>query len=592
MDYLDNPRKIHGRVDIIYSDSQIASDITAASNSLAVISHPDEVSKGYLEPTVKACTLDGNATMNGTFQMMEDGCVVGWWSNSRCNANGNFIGIKPYLHLSFVQKPVLTWTLIGDIKLGQFPVDFTVEYYSESVVAKTDTVTDNDSVEVKFEPHIEDITSIKLTVSKWNTPNACVKILKFYDRLFERYEGDAVQMFEVTEEMGSADGSYNINSDVMTVSLHNLNRKFDKGYLRSLMILDRKLIAYLGTEQGGGIDYTQLGTFYSDEWKISQDSQWVVCTASDRLMRLQEKTYIGFPYTENVTVKEVAEDILSKLGLKPEEYIVSEGLNDIVIPCAFMPKCSFWDALQEIANAALCRVYVDRYDRIVVTDESESTADSGLEINGGNMFSAVSNITLTEFANSVNVGYNEVALANSIITAAETTVTLSAGESLKMSLDYASEIADAWAESDNASIGITGFTSGVNAGEFTVTNIGTGFLSAKITVTGFAVSVSTVTVTARDEESIKQFGVTSYSHPTSELVRSYEHAMYIATKLLSKLHAGEGVVTAVWRGNPNLELGAEYGYTDRFGEYSRLVCEYNKYTYDGSLKHETRGRKK
>lgn len=592
MGYSSNPRKIHGRVDIIYSDSQIASDITAASNSLAVISHPDEVSKGYLEPSVKACTLDGNSLMDGTFQMMDDSSVIGWWSNSHCGADGMFAEPKPYLHLNFVQKPVLTWTLIGDIKLGQFPVDFAVDYYAGDVIAKTDEVTGNNNAEVKFEPRAEDVTGIRLTISKWNTPNACAKILKFYDRLFERYEGDAVQMFEVTEEMGSAEVSYNLSSDVMTVSLHNLDRKFDRGYLRSLMILDRKLIAYIGTEKDDSIEYTQLGTFYSDEWKISQDSQWVICTASDRLMRLQDKIYIGFPYIENVTLKEIAEDILLKTGLTTEEYVLSESLNDIVIPCAFMPKCTFWDALQEIANTGLCRIYVDRYDRVVVTGEDGEIADSGIEINAGNMFSAVSNITLTEFANSVDVQYSEVTLQNTVITAAETTVTLSVGETFKMSLDYASEIADAWIESDNANITITGFQSGVNAGEFTVTNTGIGFQSAKIAVTGFAVSVSTITVTARDEESVKQFGVTAYSHPMSELVQSYEHAMYIATKLLSKLHAGEGVVTTVWRGNPKLELGAEYGYTDRFGECSKLICEYNKYTYDGSLKHETRGRKK
>ena len=60
-----------------------------------------------------------------------------------------------------------------------------------------------------------------------------------YDKLYEEYTGDAMQMFEVNEEMCSTDGNYNINSDTMTVTLHNTDRKFDKGYLRSLMILGR-----------------------------------------------------------------------------------------------------------------------------------------------------------------------------------------------------------------------------------------------------------------------------------------------------------------------------------------------------------------
>ena len=39
--------------------------------------------------------------------------------------------------------------------------------------------------------------------------------------------------------------------------------------------------------------YTRLGTFYSEEWQVEQDSQWVKCTAVDRLMRLQSQTYMG-----------------------------------------------------------------------------------------------------------------------------------------------------------------------------------------------------------------------------------------------------------------------------------------------------------
>lgn len=248
-----------------------------------------------------------------------------------------------------------------------------------------------------------------------------------------------------------------------------------------------------------------------------------------------------------------------------------------------------WDALQDIANASLCKVYVDRQDRIIIADDI--SAVSAININNGNMFSAVSNITLTEFANMVSVDYNEILLSDNLIDAAETAVSLGVGESMKVNIDYYSDIMDAWIESNNSNIRVTDFDSGTNAGEFTVTNIGTGYHSAIIKVTGFAIMINSVTVRAKDEDSIKQFGVTEYSHPMTELVQSYEHAMYIAEKLLGKLHAGEGVVTTVWRGNPNLELGCKYKYTDRFGEVKDLVCEYNKYSYDGSLRQETRGRK-
>ena len=57
------------------------------------------------------------------------------------------------------------------------------------------------------------------------------------------------------------------------------------------------------------------------------------------------------------------------------------------------------------------------------------------------------------------------------------------------------------------------------------------------------------------------------------------------------MHAGEGVITTQWRGNPALELGSKYESADRFDDTSELICEHNKFTYDGGLKQETRGRK-
>lgn len=124
-----------------------------------------------------------------------------------------------------------------------------------------------------------------------------------------------------------------------------------------------------------------------------------------------------------------------------------------------------------------------------------------------------------------------------------------------------------------------------------MTNISESYQTAKLKITGNALVINSRTITKKDDDSIRNFGVTAYQHPTSELVQSYEHAEYIASVLLAKMHAGEGVVTAVWRGNPDLELGQEFDFTDRFGDSSRLIAEYNKFTYDGSLRQETRGRK-
>lgn len=358
MEYSDNPRRVYGKVDIVYADEELSRDIKIQVSANSKISHPTEVYKLQDEPTVKACTMDGNATMDGTYQMMTDECVVGWWSGSLADGSGVF-ATEPYIEMSFAMRPIIYWRIVGDKKLNQYPEDFTLQYKRNGVVVKTERIVGNTEVEIIVQPKVADITSVRMTISKWNIPNACVKILRFFERVYESYEGKDLLSFEVGEELCSAEENYNINSDTMTVSIYNENRKFDKGYLRSLMLLDRKLMPYVGIERNGKVEYSPLGTFYSDEWDIPQDSQWVKCTATDRLMRFQIKTYVGFPLVEFVTLYEIAEDILQKAGLTSTEYIISPKLKDIVVDMAFLPKTTVWSALQEIANAGLCKVFVD-----------------------------------------------------------------------------------------------------------------------------------------------------------------------------------------------------------------------------------------
>ena len=591
MEYSSNPRKVYGKVEIVYADEELSRDVKVAVSGNSKISHPTEVYHLPSEPTVKACTMDGNSTMDGTFQMMGEDLVVGWWSDKGADGNGVYAN-KPYIELTFNMRHIIYWRIIGDKKLGQYPVDFTLSYKKNGTIVQTDTIKGNTEVEFVLAPRISDITAVRLTIEKWSHPNAVAKILRCYERVYETYEGDALLSFEVGEELCSSEGNYNINSDSMTVSIYNEDRKFDKGYLRTLMLLDRKLYPFIGIEKDGEIEYKPLGVFYSDEWDIPQDSQWVKCTATDRLMRLQIKTYVGFPLVEKITLYEIAEDILTAMGMTKLEYLITDRLKDFVVDMALLPKTTGWDALQEIANAGLCKIFVDRENRIVIKCEDEKPEKSPIAIVPGNMFSYKSNITLTDFSNSVSVDYCEISIKSDVIDVAEPEIRLEPNETKLMTIDYTSEVAYPTAASSNAAVRIVSFNSGVNSCVCELRNTAGTAQTAVITVSGNAIDINTRTVTVRDEESIYMYGIVEYKHPTSELVQSYEQAEYMAKLLLDRMRAGAGTITAVWRGNPELEVGLAYDNTDRFGDKESLLCEYNKFTYDGGLQQETRGRKK
>ena len=590
MGYLENPRKVLGKVEIVYSDTDISSITNVETSSDSAISHPHEVYQTNLAPTVKACTLDGNAIMDGTFQMMDDSCITGWWSGELSKKDGTF-DTPPSLEVFFIDRPIASWMIIGDSKLGQYPVDFTLEYKLNDTVVEIKEITGNTESQLKVYTNQSDITSIKITITKWSKGNAVVKLLKFFDMLAETYIGSDLQSFEVNEEMGSIDANYNLSSDTMTVSIYNKERKFNVGYLKNLLILDRKVKPYIGIEKDGTIEYTSLGTFYSDEWKVDQDGQWVKCTAVDRLIRLQNKIYVGYQLAYKVTLYDIAYDILTKSGFKDKEFIISESLKDTTIPSAFMPKQSVWDALQEIAYTGLCKVFIDREDRINILAETDEPIDTNLEINPSNMFSYSSNILLTEFANRIAVEYCDVEISEDVVEAASTWITLKAGEVVEVTLDFNLDIAYAEISINTENITISNFQAGINACTVTLANEQDKQRQGTLTVKGNAIDVTYKTLTIQDDDSVRDYGTFEYKHPSTQLIQSSTQAKKLAQTLLARMKAGEGVVTSVWRGSPTIKVGNKYKCRDQYGDINDFTCEYNKITFDGGLKQETRGRK-
>ena len=589
MSYSDNPRKVYGKVEIIYSDSDTeqVEGVDVIDNSL--ISHPDEVYKSYMVPSVKSCTMDGNSILDGTYQMMDDRSVIGWWGKELSKEDNTFITPQT-LTLKFKKRAIVSWLIIGDSLLNQYPVDFVVEFVSGETVISKEIVTKNTLVQYKIYKTLENITSIKITISKWSNSNACVKLLRFYDSLAETYDESCIKSFEVMEEMCSEDASYNINSDSMNILLYNKDGKFTKGYLKNLLVLDRKVRPFIGIEKNGIIEYTSLGTFYSEEWKVEDDGRWLKCTAVDKLLRLQNKTYLGFTIDFGVSLYYIAEDILKKAGIT--KYEISPLLLEIKVGDVFMEKMTVWDALQEIANTGLCFIYIDRNDKLMIVSDFDEKELSNIELSKDNMFSYTSNISLTEFANRIIVEYAEVVISEDITEALNTSITINANEEIELMIDYASEVAAAAPVVNNANIDIISFDSGTNACNIKLKNKTDTIETANLIITGPAIDITYKSIYVQDDESVRDFGVFEYSHPTCKFLQSKNDALRIANHLLKKLKAGEGTVTSIWRGNPELELGKIYNCDKGPGEENTLICESNKISYDGSLREETRGRKK
>ena len=601
MGYDSQVRRLYGKVKIIYQDADASYEIGVNTSGDSKISSPNQVYEGNLLPTAKACTMDGHSTMNGEYQMIDETCIVGWWSDELSDENGEYqSGNYPFLELNFIKRPVSRWTLLGDRKLEQFLVDFDLELYDENNdLLLTHSVRDNEEMKLQviFERLFENVARIKLIVRKINTPNAVVKLIQFFDVLEENYSGGELKDFEVLEALAT-DGegiSYGITSNTLNVTIHNKDRKFDLGHLKDYLLLDRTVIPYIGIEnEQGEVEYQQLGVYYSDEWSVPQEGQWVKLKCLDRLMKFQKMTYIGYPFSENVSLKAIAEDILKSAGLSQNKYEIDEKLGEMIVPYAFLGKKSVWDALQDVCNAGLCRVYLTRDNVVKISVENLEVENNGMEIKPNRIFSYEMQTRKTDFSNHIEVNYSDI---NASLTEStrqivySNMITIDPNSKRRMIVDYSQNVTNAYLTYlPIENINLLSFKSSINCGEFELENTSDQTIVVTVEISGLAIAVNTQTVIIEDEKSVGNYGVMSYKPASSELVQTYSRAVEIGNYFMQILNQGAGTLRIVWRGDPDLKLENKVTCVNRFGVAKEYINQYNRFTFDGGLKQETKAR--
>lgn len=601
MGYDSQVRRLYGKVKIIYQDADASYEIGVNTSGDSKISSPKQVYEGNLLPTAKACTMDGHSTMNGEYQMIDETCIVGWWSDELSDENGEYqSGNYPFLELNFIKRPVSTWTLLGDRKLEQFLVDFDLELYDENNdLLLTHSVRDNEEMKLKvvFERLFDNVARIKLIVRKINTPNAVVKLIQFFDVLEENYSGGDLKEFEVLEALAT-DGegiSYGITSNTLNVTIYNKDRKFDLGHLKDYLLLDRTVIPYIGIEnEQGEVEYQQLGVYYSDEWSVPQEEQWVKLKCLDRLMKFQKMTYIGYPFSENVSLKAIAEDILKSAGLSQNKYEIDEKLGEMIVPYAFLGKKSVWDALQDVCNAGLCRVYLTRDNVVKISVENLEVENNGMEIKPNRIFSYEMQTRKTDFSNHIEVNYSDI---NASLTEStrqivySNMITIDPNSKRRMIVDYSQNVTNAYLTYlPIENINLLSFKSSINCGEFELENTSDQTIVVTVEISGLAIAVNTQTVIIEDEKSVGNYGVMSYKPASSELVQTYSRAVEIGNYFMKILNQGAGTLRIVWRGDPDLKLENKFTCVNRFGVAKEYINQYNRFTFDGGLKQETKAR--
>ena len=124
-------------------------------------------------------------------------------------------------------------------------------------------------------------------------------------------------------------------------------------------------------------EFTTLGTYYVTDWICNQNSSIVSVSCNDKLYTILQSKEIKSDVYENISVSDFFKVIFSDLGLKENEYNISNLLNNSFIKYAYILPNEISNTLTELCVAHLLYLYVDRNDVICVKPVNELSSNIG-----------------------------------------------------------------------------------------------------------------------------------------------------------------------------------------------------------------------
>src|SRR5699024_9230764 len=124
-------------------------------------------------------------------------------------------------------------------------------------------------------------------------------------------------------------------------------------------------------------EFTTLGTYYVTDWVCNQNSNIVSVSCNDKLYTILQSKEIKSDVYENISVSDFFKVIFSNLGLKENEYNISNSLNDSFIKYAYILPNEISNTFTELCVAHLLYLYVDRNDVICVKPVNKLSSNIG-----------------------------------------------------------------------------------------------------------------------------------------------------------------------------------------------------------------------
>ncbi len=563
-------RETKARLTFEVLDTSAWLDNVKTASAGAVISRLDQVTNRKRHTPGAYATWEPNRwKLDGSFVLPprpeETEYELGWWSEDLCDADGVF---TPAQQISIVCGAVYNAagiTVSFDPEGDEYASDFALLAYDGSGgIIHQEIVTDNTKAIYLMERNLPQFKRIELVITRWCKGPRRARVIEIDFGIVQDYGEAELMYLDVVEDLDATSRSLPTNE--LRFQLDNQDKRFNimnPTGLYHFLQRRQRVIAEIGVDVGGSVEYVPAGTYYLIDWKSDEGAMTASFTARDAMDLLQDTYRKGLRGT--TTIYALVETVLQDAGTTA--YEIDQALQSVQVSGA-IPLVSHRDALQMIAIAGRAVVYADRTGKVIM-ERLSSTVVGVIDMD--NAYRSPS-ITLDKLVNSVDVDVVSYRSKGS-------------AEVYKGSVmaDGATEI---WVEyqapCEDHSVVVTGGTL-VSAEHYTY--------ASKLTITG--AGVVDIAVTATELEQVKSiYHLQADDKPANEptqgirvsnpLIDSSTQAAAVAAWVLDESKR-RLIYTVNWQQNPALECGDVVTIEDEFGGNKAARISRQELTWAGYL---------
>jgi len=288
------------------------------------------------------------------------------------------------------------------------------------------------------------------------------------------------------------------------------------------------------------------------------------------------------------SVYSMAVAVCKDYGLLTGEYLIDETLGAYTIDYAYLNPISHRAALEKIAQAALARCYVDRYDRIIMESAVDTPVGTEKTLTNDDYYEKNNPAKGGKVVNEVMVTSAPLALASVAEEVASSTETIPASSQASYTLSYVEKpVMDAALDTGSLAAGVslvsaTYYTWGADV---TLSNANGTDTETDIVIDGKPLRpVTGNRYSASNAASIREFGKITYEFPDNHLIQRADVSQLIADTLVDYYKVDRRDIEIVYPGDPSLLLSDVVTCGGAFQEVRQ------RFEFDGALEALIEGR--